>query len=71
MRDAVRLAIDGVPILQLEIVEDLLVAGELADIEGPTSPPAISRSVASPEAETPSYSPLCISVTISSDELPS
>ena len=31
-----------------------------------TSPPAIRRCVASPEADTPSYSPLCISCTISS-----
>ena len=35
-----------------------------------TSSPAISRSVASPEADTPSYSPLCISCTISSLVLP-
>ncbi len=31
----------------------------------------MSRSVASPDADTPSYSPLCINWTISSDELPS
>ena len=29
---------------------------------GPTSPPAISRSVASPDADTPSYSPVWMSV---------
>ncbi len=28
------------------------------------------RSVASPEADTPSYLPVCMSVTISSDVLP-
>jgi hypothetical protein len=33
-----------------------------------TSPPAMSRSVASPDADTPSYSPVFISWTIS-DEL--
>ena len=37
---------------------------------GATSPPAISRSVASPEAETPSYWPVRMSVTISSEVLP-
>src|SRR5262245_37112716 len=41
-----------------------------ATLTGDTSPPAMSRVVASPEAETPSYSPLCISCTISSDVLP-
>jgi hypothetical protein len=40
-------------------------------LTGSTSPPAISRSVASPEADTPSYLPVRISVTISSDVLPS
>ncbi len=37
---------------------------------GSTSPPAISRRVASPEADTPSYLPVRISVTISSEVLP-
>ncbi len=36
---------------------------------GATSPPAMRRSVASPDAETPSYWPVFISWTIS-DELP-
>ena len=40
-------------------------------LTGSTSPPAISRSVASPDADTPSYLPVRISVTISSDVLPS
>ena len=40
-------------------------------LTGATSPPAISRRVASPDAETPSYWPVRISVTISSDVLPS
>ena len=39
-------------------------------LTGATSPAAIRRSVASPEAETPSYWPVRISVTISSDVLP-
>ena len=39
-------------------------------LTGATSPPAMSRSVASPEAETPSYWPVRINVTISSDVLP-
>ena len=39
-------------------------------LTGSTSPPAISRSVASPEADTPSYLPVRISVTISSEVLP-
>ena len=38
---------------------------------GSTSPPAISRRVASPDADTPSYCPVRISVTISSEVLPS
>src|SRR4051795_1805844 len=37
---------------------------------GATSPPAISRSVASPDADTPSYWPVRISCTISSEVLP-
>ncbi len=37
---------------------------------GTTSPAAMSRSVASPEAETLSYSPVFISCTISSEVLP-
>ena len=40
-------------------------------LTGATSPAAISRSVASPDAETPSYWPVRMSVTISSDVLPS
>ena len=39
-------------------------------LTGATSPPSISRSVASPDAETPSYSPVRISCTISSEVLP-
>ena len=39
-------------------------------LTGATSPPAIRRSVASPEADTPSYWPERISVTISSEVLP-
>jgi hypothetical protein len=39
-------------------------------LTGATSPPAISRCVASPDADTPSYSPVCISCTISSELLP-
>ena len=39
-------------------------------LTGATSPAAIRRSVASPEAETPSYWPVRISVTISSEVLP-
>ena len=39
-------------------------------LTGSTSPPAISRSVASPDADTPSYLPVRISVTISSEVLP-
>jgi hypothetical protein len=38
---------------------------------GSISPPAIRRVVASPDADTPSYSPLCINCTISSLLLPS
>jgi hypothetical protein len=37
---------------------------------GSTSPPSISRRVASPDAETPSYWPLRISWTISSELAP-
>ena len=37
---------------------------------GATSPPAISRSVASPDAETPSYWPVFISWTMSSESRP-
>jgi hypothetical protein len=40
-------------------------------LTGATSPAAISRSVASPDADTPSYCPVRMSVTISSDVLPS
>ena len=36
-------------------------------LTGTTSPPAIRRSVASPEADTTSYSPDFISVTASSE----
>jgi hypothetical protein len=36
-------------------------------LTGATSPEAISRSEASPEAETTSYSPVFISLTISSE----
>ena len=36
-------------------------------LTGSASAPAISRSEASPEAETTSYSPDCISVTASSE----
>ena len=36
-------------------------------LTGATSPAAISRSVASPEAETTSYSPVFISCTASSE----
>ena len=39
-------------------------------LTGATSPPAMSRKVASPEADTPSYPPVCISCTISSEVLP-
>ena len=39
-------------------------------LTGATSPAAIRRSVASPDADTPSYWPVRISVTISSDVLP-
>ena len=39
-------------------------------LTGATSPPAMRRSVASPDAETPSYWPVRISVTISSEVLP-
>ena len=39
-------------------------------LTGATSPPAIRRSVASPDADTPSYWPVRISVTISSEVLP-
>src|SRR3954453_21368947 len=39
-------------------------------LTGATSPPAIRRRVASPEADTPSYWPVRMSVTISSDVLP-
>ena len=38
-------------------------------LTGATLPPYINRSVASPEAETPSYWPVFISVTISSEVL--
>ena len=37
---------------------------------GSTSLPSISRSVASPDADTPSYCPVRISCTISSEVLP-
>ena len=39
-------------------------------LTGATSPASISRTLASPEADTPSYSPVCISWTISSEVLP-
>ncbi len=39
-------------------------------LTGSTSPPSTSRAVALPEAETPSYWPLLISSTISSEVLP-
>ncbi len=39
-------------------------------LTGSTSPPAIRRRVASPDADTPSYLPVRISVTISSEVLP-
>ena len=39
-------------------------------LTGSTSPPSTRRAVASPEAETPSYWPVRISCTISSEVLP-
>ena len=67
VRDAVGLAVLGVPGLVLQAFEDVgVVRDQVPCSPATTSPPAMSRSVASPEADTTSYSPVFISCTISS-----
>ena len=67
VRDAVRLAVDRVPLLLLEEVVDALVVRDEVGVDRLDLAAAMSRSVASPEAATTSYSPVFMRLTASSE----
>ena len=69
MRHAVADAVDRVVGLVLEALEYGDIVRDEVQVDGRDLAARIRRSVASPDAETPSYWPLAMSVTISSELL--
>ena len=71
MRHAVVHAVDGVVRLVLQPLEDVGVVRDQVRVDRVDVTAGDQPQVASPDADTPSYLPVRISVTISSEVLPS